>query len=71
MINYKSFKLNDHATLRIRTDKIIATIHGNNNSIEVYCADSTYPFHVEATKHTPDEIVDYIWGPTENKEIIY
>jgi hypothetical protein len=61
MANFKSFKLTSNATLRIRTDRIIATIHSDNgNKVEIYCSDAAIPFHVEADS-TPGEIVDYIW----------
>ncbi len=61
MANFKSFKLTNNATLRIRTDRIIATIHSNNgNKVEIYCSDAAIPFHIEAD-NTPEEIVDYIW----------
>jgi len=61
MANFKSFKLTNNATLRIRTDRIIATIHSDNGkNVEIYCSDAAIPFHVEAEK-TPEEIVDYIW----------
>lgn len=69
MIDYKSFKLTDKATLRIRTEKIIATVSSKDNDmIDIYCSDKEVPFHVQATKHTPEEILDYVWGKMDNEE---
>ena len=69
MIDYKSFKLADKATLRIRTEKIIATVSSKeNNIVDIYCSDKEVPFHVQATKHTSDEILDYVWGKIDDNE---
>ena len=69
MIDYKSFKLTDKATLRIRTEKIIATVSSKDSDmIEIYCSDKEVPFHVQATKHTPEEILDYVWGKMDNED---
>ena len=69
MIDYKSFKLTDKATLRIRTEKIIATVSSKDNDmIDIYCSDKEVPFHVQATKHTPEEILDYVWGKMDNED---
>ncbi len=71
MIDYKSFKLTDKATLRIRTEKIIATVSSKDNDmIEIYCSDKEVPFHVQATKHTPEEILDYVWGKMDNEDSV-
>jgi len=61
-INYKSFALPGGGTLRINADRIIATVSGTSNQeIDIYCADRPIPFHIRATKHTPQEIIDYVW----------
>ena len=71
MIDYKSFKLTDKATLRIRTEKIIATVSSKDSDrIEIYCSDKEVPFHVQATKHTPEEILDYVWGKMDNEDSV-
>lgn len=71
MIDYKSFKLTDKATLRIRTEKIIATVSSRDSDmIEIYCSDKEVPFHVQATKHTPEEVLDYVWGKMDNEDTI-
>lgn len=71
MIDYKSFKLTDKATLRIRTEKIIATVSSKDSDrIEIYCSDKEVPFHVQATKHTPEEILDYVWGKMDNEDTV-
>jgi hypothetical protein len=66
MIDYKSFSLPGNGVLRIRSEKIIATISSKNEKgddiIDIYCADTTNPFHIKATKHSPREIIDYIWN---------
>ena len=60
--NYKSFSLPGGGVLRINKDKIVATISSaTNNTIEIYCSDTAIPFRVEATKHTPQQIIDCIW----------
>jgi len=59
---YKSFSLPGGGVLRINANKIIATISApGNKEIEIYCSDRSIPFHVTATKHTPQEIMDYVW----------
>ena len=66
---YKSFSLPGGGVLRIHTDKIIATISSpSRESIDIYCADAAVPFHIKATKHTPQEIIDYIWDNHDNEE---
>ena len=71
MIDYKSFKLTDKATLRIRTEKIIATVSSKDSDrIEIYCSDKEVPFHVQATKYTPEEILDYVWGKMDNEDTV-
>ena len=63
MTDYKSFALPGNGTLRIRTEKIIATVSSKNgNKIDIYCADTNTPFHIEATKRTPQQLIDYIWN---------
>ena len=67
--NYKSFSLPGGGVLRINTGKIIATISSTqNNTIEIYCNDTAVPFRVEATKHTPQEIIDYIWDNHDTED---
>ena len=49
----------------------IATVSSkDNNIIDIYCADKEVPFHVQATKHTPEELLDYVWGKMDNEETI-
>lgn len=69
MVKYKSFSLPGGGQLRIRANSIIATVHSPSNKIDIYCVDKEIPFHVEATKHTPTEIVDYIWDGIEEVEM--
>ena len=63
MTDYKSFALPGDGVLRIRTEKIIATLsHRNGDKIDIYCADTPNPFHIQATTKTSREIIDYIWN---------
>jgi hypothetical protein len=63
MIDFKSFALPGGGTLRIRTEKIIATISSKgSDNVDIYCSDTAVPFHIKATKKTPQELVDYIWN---------
>lgn len=60
--NYKSFSLPGGGVLRIQKDKIIATVSSPDKvGVEIYCADTAIPFHITADKHTPQEIIDYVW----------
>ena len=69
MKTYKSFSLPGGGVLRINTDKIIATISApGNKEIEIYCSDRPIPFHVTATKHTPQQIMDYVWDIHDTEE---
>lgn len=72
MTDFKSFKLPGNATLRIRSEKIIATVSApGGGSIDIYCEGGSL-FHVQPTKKTPAELIDYIWNiPNfENEEDI-
>ena len=63
MIDYKSFKLPGDATLRIRTEKIVATRSSNStNRIDIFCEGIDTPFHIEANRKKPRELIDYIWN---------
>ena len=70
MTDFKSFKLPGNATLRIRSEKIVATNSSNGGEkVDIYCEGVAVPFHVETTKHTPQELIDYIWNiPTFEEE---
>lgn len=71
MTDFKSYKLPGGGTLRIRSEKIIATISSveNSSKVDIYCEGINTPFHVEATKHTPRELIDYTWNiPTFEDE---
>jgi hypothetical protein len=69
MKTYKSFSLPGGGVLRINDDKIIATISApGNKEIEIYCSDRPIPFHVTATKHTPQQIMDYVWDIHDTEE---
>ena len=63
MTDYKSFILPGNARLRIRSEKIVATRSSDGgNKVDIFCEGIANPFHIEATKHTPKELIDYIWN---------
>ena len=70
MTDYKSFRLPGDGTLRIRSEKILATLSSaNGENIDIYCEGATNPFHIQTTKKTPSELIDYIWNiPTFEDE---
>lgn len=66
-MNYKSFKISKNATLRVRADRIVATVSSNDTShIELYVSGIANPWHLSATEdHSVAEIVDFIWNEKE------
>lgn len=61
MTDFKSFKLPGNATLRIRSEKIVATVSAPGGSnVDIYCEGGSV-FHVQPTKKTPIELINYIW----------
>lgn len=62
MTDFKSFKIAGNATLRIRSEKIIATVSSpDSKNIDIYC-DGGNLFHVQPTKKSMPELIDYIWN---------
>ena len=61
MVKFKTFDLPGGGHLRVRADSIIATIHSNKETIDIYCIDKEIPFHALAKNDKAQEIVDYIW----------
>ena len=63
MIQYKKFQITDNATLRIRSDNIIATVSSKGSSrIDLYITGVDTPFHVHvADEESAKEIMDYVW----------
>ena len=70
MTDFKSFKLPGTATLRVRIEKIVATVSSNGGeNVDIYCEGLLTPFHIRATKRSPQELIDYIWNiPTFEEE---
>ena len=66
-MNYKSFKISKNATLRVRPDRIVATVSSTGSSnIELYVAGIANPWHlVVDNDHSAAEIVDSIWNEKE------
>ncbi len=63
MTDFKSFKLPGDATLRIRSEKIVATLSSNGGqNVDIYCDGVSNPFHIQTTKKTPSELTNYIWN---------
>ena len=70
MINYKSFKLPGNSKLRVRADRIVATVSsGNGGTIDLYISGVTMPWHLSIDR-APSEIIDYVWErhSIENEE---
>lgn len=62
MINYKSFKLPGNAKLRVRADKIVATVSSkSNNSVDVFVEGVATPWHIVLGDEKSSKIIDYVW----------
>jgi len=66
-MNYKSFKISKNATLRVRPDRIVATVSSPSSSnIELYVAGVANPWHLAVgDDYSAAEIVDSIWSEKE------
>lgn len=66
-MNYKSFKISENATLRVRSDRIIGTVSSAGSStVELYVAGFASPWLLTIdNNHSTAEIVDYIWDVKE------
>ena len=66
-MNYKSFKISKNATLRVRADRIVATVSSNDTShIELYVSGVANPWHLSVAEgHSAADIVDSIWNEKE------
>jgi len=66
-MNYKSFKISKNATLRVRSDRIVATVSSTGSSnVELYVAGVANPWHLSVTdSHSAAEIIDSIWSEKE------
>lgn len=66
-MDYKSFKISKNATLRVRPDRIVATVSSPSSSnIELYVAGVANPWHLSVAEgHSAAEIVDSIWSEKE------
>jgi len=61
MINYKSFNLPGNAKLRVRADKIVATVSSkNSNTIELYVEGVMNPWHLPIDE-APSKVIDRVW----------
>lgn len=62
MINYKSFRLPGNAKLRVRADKIVATVSSKDSrSIELYVEGVANPWHLPLGDEPPALMIDEIW----------
>ena len=62
MINYKSFHLPGNAKLRVRTDRIVATVSSkNSNTLDLFVEGAAQPWHLPLMDTEPSQIIDYIW----------
>ena len=66
-MNYKSFKISKNATLRVRIDRIVATVSSTGSSnIELYVAGVANPWHlVVDDNHSAAETIESIWDVKE------
>ena len=56
-----TIKLNSSATLRVRRNKIIATVSGSDTT-DVYVEGITLPWHIAGEAMATKTIIDTIWG---------
>jgi len=69
MINYKSFKLPGDAKLRVRADKIMATVSSKGSrSIELYVEGIANPWHLPLGDESPTRMIDEIWERHSKEE---
>ena len=63
MKEYRKFKLPGNATLRVASNKIVATVSSKDSgNISLYVEGIVNPFHLPITEeHDAHEIIDYIW----------
>ena len=61
MINYKSFKLSGNAKLRVRADRIVATISSKQSgTVDIFVDGVANPWHVPIDG-APSKVIDYVW----------
>lgn len=63
MVEYKKFKIADMATLRVRSENIVATVSSKDqNKIDLYVAGLTNPFHIKVSdSESARDMMDYVW----------
>lgn len=62
MINYKSFKLPGNAKLRVRADKIVATVSSKaSGTIDIFVEGVANPWHIQLGDEASSKIMDYVW----------
>lgn len=68
MINYKSFSLPGNAKLRVRADRIVATVSSKDSkNIDLFVAGVDTPWHLPIDS-APSKVIDYIWERREKEE---
>ena len=61
MINYKSFSLPGNAKLRVRADRIVATVSSKDRkNIDLFIAGVDTPWHLPIDS-APSKVIDYVW----------
>ena len=63
MIGYKKFNVSPNATLRVKTENIVATISSKNqNQIDLYVTGLANPFHIPIQDNqNAREIMNIVW----------
>lgn len=71
MINYKKYKLPGNATLRVRTENIVATVSSKDkNTIDLFVAGIANPFHLPvADNQEARAIMNCIWERTDTYDM--
>lgn len=68
MVNYKSFKLPGDSRLRVRADRIVATVSSKKaNNITVYVDGVPNPLYIPF-EGAPNKLMDYIWERSNIEE---
>ena len=61
MINYKSFTLPGNGKLRVRADRIVATVSSKDSkNIDLFVAGVATPWHLPI-EGAPSKVIDYVW----------
>lgn len=70
MKEYRKFRINEDATLRVAASKIVATVSSKkNNTVLLYVEGVANPFHLPITDTmTAHNIIDYTWERNQEEK---